>query len=448
MNCKALMHVKKLAGAIGLLLFAFFTTTAQTRTLSLNEAVQLGVQNSKQLKRSQYKINEALARLDQSKDAYLPSATVGFQYLHALMMTRTVNIPGLTDAGKPLKLPFDFPAYLGTLAVSEPIFKGNQLKYARQSADLMVQLSRLDADKDKEDITYLIISSYINYNKILQNQQIVTQNMQDVQSKLDEIVKYEGQGLATQNDVLRFRLQKSQIQLTQIELENNRRIANFNMNIMLGLPDSTTIQLPEPSYRLDEHPVFADFLQQAEANRRELQELGYQDKLAGINIKKIQDQRLPTVSANVGAYYINPTGKPIPTGHTVLAPVTLGVGASWDIATLYTNKNKVREATIQKQSLSNDREDAMDQIKKDVNQYYIGYLQALERIKVLQDAVTQAAENERIMESKFRNNLATTTDRIDAQTLIYQSRVNLELAKSDATIAYYDLLRSTGHIQP
>ena len=92
MNCKAIMHVKKSAGVIALILFAVFTTTAQTRTLSLNEAVQLGIQNSKQLKRSQYKINEALARMDQTKDAYLPSATVGFQYLHALMMTRTVNI--------------------------------------------------------------------------------------------------------------------------------------------------------------------------------------------------------------------------------------------------------------------------------------------------------------------------------------------------------------------
>lgn len=437
---------KKLAGTLGLLLFAVFTSSAQIKTLGLNEAVQLGIQNSKQLKRSQYKINEALARLDQSKDARLPSAKAGFQYLHALMMTRTVNIPGLTS--KPLELPFDLPAYVGTLSVSEPIFAGNQLKYARQSADLLVQLSRLDADKDKEDVTYLIISSYINYNKILQNQQIVAQNMQDVQSKLDEITKYEGQGLATQNDVLRFRLQKSQIRLTQIELENNRKIANYNLNILLGLPDSAVIQLPDIAYRLEEHPVFADLLQQAETNRRELQDLSYQDRLAGINIKKIQDQRLPTVSATAGAYYINPTGKPIPTGHTVLAPVTLGIGASWDIASLYMNKNKVKEAIIQKEALSNDKGDVVDQIRKEVNQYYIGYLQSLEQIKVLQDAVTQAMENERIMESKFHNNLVTTTDRIDAQTLIYQSRVNLEMAKSDATIAYYNLLKSTGHIQP
>ena len=54
------------------------------------------------------------------------------------------------------------------------------------------------------------------------------------------------------------------------------------------------------------------------------------------------------------------------------------------------------------------------------------------------------AEAKILTESKFRNNLVTTTDRIDAQTLLYQSRVNLELAMSDATIAYYNVLRSTG----
>ncbi len=439
--------IKKLTGAFCLLLIAFTTAQAQTKTLSLTEAVQLGLQNSKQLKRAQYKINEAISRVDQAKDARLPDAKVGFQYLHALMLTRTVNIPGLTTADKPLKLPFDFPAYLGTLSVNEPIFAGNRYKYARQSADLMVQLSKLDADKDKEDISFVIIDAYINYNKITQSQRVVEKNMEDVQGKLDEITKYEGQGLATQNDVLRFQLQRSQIQLTEVELENNRKIANFDMNVMLGLPDSTELQLTDSSYRLDEHPAFADLLQQAEVNRRELQELSYQDKLADINVKKIRDQRQPTVSANMGAYYINPTGKPIPTGNTVLAPLTLGVGANWDIGSLWTNKNKVKEATIEKQALSNDKDDALDQIRKEVHQYYIGYLQSLEQIKVLQDAVTQSEENERIMESKFRNNLVTTTDRIDAQTLLYQARVNLELAKSDATVAYYNLLKSTGHIQ-
>ncbi len=438
--------MKKTAGVLCLLLFSVFSSLAQVRTLSLDEAIQLGVQNSKTLKRSQYKIDQALARLDQSKDAQLPSAKVSFQYLHALMLARSFNFPGST--GKPMEFPFDLPAYLGTLSISEPIFNGNQLKYARRSADLMVQMTRLDAEKDKDDIAYIIINSYINYNKILQNQLIVAQNMQDVENKLTEITKYESQGLATQNDVLRFQLQKSQMQLTQIELENNRKIANYNMNILLGLPDSTEIRLADLNYKLDEHPVFSDLLQKAETNRRELLDLSYQDKLADINIKKIHDQKLPTLAATAGGYYINPTKKFIPTDHTVLAPITFGVGASWDIASLYTNKNKLKEANIQKADVLESREQALDEIKKEVHERYLAYQQSLDRIRVLQDALAQASENERIMESKFRNNLATTTDRIDAQTLLYQARINLELAKSDASIAWYDLQKSTGHVQP
>ena len=145
-------------------------------------------------------------------------------------------------------------------------------------------------------------------------------------------------------------------------------------------------------------------------------------------------------------YYINPTGKPIPTDHTVIAPITLGLGLSWDIGSLYTNKNKVREAAAQKQEVLTSKDQAHGRHPQRRPPAFIGYLQALEKIKVLQVAVDQAEENERITESKFQNNLANTTDRIDAQTLLYQSRVNLELAKSDATIAYYAMLKSTGNI--
>jgi outer membrane protein TolC len=415
---------------------------AQPRKLSLEEAVQLGLQNSKDLKRQQYKIDEGLARLAQAKDAQLPSMKVSFQYLHALMLSQVISIPGFTKT--PIKLPFDFPAYLGTLSVNEPIFAGNQLKYAKQSADLMVQLSRLDADKDKEDITYIVINAYLNYDKILQNQLIVTQNMQDVQGKLDEITKYESQGLATQNDVLRYQLQKSQMQLTQIELEDNRKVANYDMDIMLGLPDTTTITIDPVNYKTDENLALPDLIQQAEINRRELAELGYQQKIADVDIKKIHDQRLPTVAASAGMYYINPTGEVIPTHNNLIAPITLGVGVSWDIGTLYTNKNKEHEANLNRVELNTARDQDVDEIRKDVHKQFIAYQQALEQIKVLQVAVNQAQENERITESKFRNNLVNTTDRIDAQTLLYQSRVNLELAMSDATIAYYNVLRSTG----
>jgi outer membrane protein len=120
---------KGLLGVVVFLLSMGLMADAQPRKLGLEEAVQLGLQNSKELKRQQYKIDEGLARLAQARDAQLPSLKVNFQYLHALMLSRVISIPGVTK--EPIKLPFDFPAYVGTLSANEPIFAGNQLKYAR-----------------------------------------------------------------------------------------------------------------------------------------------------------------------------------------------------------------------------------------------------------------------------------------------------------------------------
>lgn len=430
------------------LFFAFsLSAWTQSKTLSLEEAVQLGIQNSKQLKLAQSKVTEALSHVEVIKDDALPSAKVSAGYSHALMLTRTLGLFS-SDPAKPLKLPFDNSLYQATISINEPILAGHQYRYARQSADLLVQMSKLDIEQDRDEVVYTIISAYINYGKIVQNQKILAQNLDDIESKLTEITKYESQGLATKNDVLRFQLQKSNTQLNAIELENNRQIVNYNMNVMLGLPDSTKLELQEVTYKLDVADSFSQFLQQALKDRKEFTSLKYQGQLADINIKKIQDQRLPIVSAAGNLYYFNLSKDLFPKSGNYLAPFVIGINASWDISSLYRNKNKVAEATIKKGEVQLQSDILTDRIKTEVNSRFMQYRQALEKIKVLQDAIVQATENERITESKFHNNLATTTDRIDAQTLLYQSRINLELAKADATVAYYDLLKSIGHIQP
>ncbi|HLY71589.1 MAG TPA: TolC family protein [Puia sp.] len=429
-------------------MISVFGLAAQTKTLSLEQAVQLGVQNSKQLKLSQSKIDQAISQFEQSKDAALPSAKVSVGYDHALMLSRKLSIPGDTAKSGTIKLPFDNPLYQATLSINEPIFAGNQFKYAQKSADLLIKMSKLDADKDKDEVVYTVINSYLNYYKIKQNQDIVIQDLQDIQNKLDEITKYENQGLATLNDVLRFQLQKSNTQLTQLELENNRKIANYDLNVLLGLPDSTELQVQEVTYKLDVNNPLDQYLQQALRDRKEFGSISYQAEIADVNIKKIHDEKLPTVGLGGSLYYFNLSKPIIPSSGAFLAPFVVGVNASWDISTLYKNKNKLNEANIEKRQVDISRDMQVDKVKTEVNQSYRTYELALERIKVLQDAVTQSTENEREMESKFHNNLATTTDRIDAQTLVFQARINLELAKSDATIAYYTLLKSIGHIQP
>jgi outer membrane protein TolC len=73
-------------------------------------------------------------------------------------------------------------------------------------------------------------------------------------------------------------------------------------------------------------------------------------------------------------------------------------------------------------------------------------MMAVDKIKLLQTSIEQASENNKILESKYKSNIASATDRADAETLLYQAQINLELAKADAGLAYYTLLKSTGKL--
>jgi len=447
-NIERMKLTKKIVPGLALLL-TIFSAQAQTRTISLEEAVNMGVQYSKQLKLDQNKVAQAVSQLDQAKDETMPTVKVSAGYSHALMLSRSFALPS-DGSGDPksMKFPFDNTLYQGTLSINEPIFAQNRFRYAKESANILIQSSKLDADKDKDEIVYNIIGAYINFYKVQQNLKIVAQNMEDVDQKLTEIKKFESQGLATKNDVLRFQLEKSNIQIQQVELEHSRKVVNYNLDILLGLPENTIVQVQDVVYKLDITEGADVYMKQALQDRKEFSSLNYQDKLADINIKKIRDQKLPTLGVGGNLYYINPSKALIPKSATYLAPFVVGINASWDITGFFKNKNKATEASLQKQEVTATRDVITDQVKMDVNRSYTQYQQTLEKIRLLNDAVVQATENERITESKFKNNLVTTTDRIEAQTLLYQSRLNLELAKADATAAYYTLLKTTGHIQP
>lgn len=410
--------------------------------ISLQQAIKMGLDSSKQLKISKAKVQEAMARYEQMKDKQLPAIKAGFMASEAYIPTQKLQIKGLMQ--KPFYLPSTSMVDIGTFSVNEAIFAGNKLRYAMQSANLLEEIARLNTANDKQDVIFMIIKSYINLYEIDENLKIIAQNLQDVQGRLDETIKFKNQGLATENDVLRFQLEKSQVELTQIDLENNRSVANYAMDVLLGLPDTSVLKVDSIGHTAGNVLPLQQWVETALQHREDLETYKYQNELSDVNIKNIKADKLPTLGAGFSTYYLNPTKQFFPSAKSFLVPMTLGLNLSWNISSLYTTKHKLNEAEIQQHEVQTAESATVDKIRVDVNQSYHAYLDALQKINVLETAVTQARENDRIMELKYRNQLATTTDRIDAETMLYQSLINLGLAKAGAATNYYQLLRATG----
>lgn len=428
-----------------LLTLGTLEVSAQTaRTISVEEAVNLGIQNSKYLKLSQAKIEEAVSRFNQAKDEALPKASASYAYSHATFLSDKFEMPG---GNEPLNLPSKADAFIGTLSLQEVIFAGNKLKYARESTDLLTRIARLDADKQQEEIAYDIINACYNLYKVQQSRKVVEQNLQAVEQQLKQAQQFFSQGLVTKNDVLRFQLQKNNIQLTGVDLETNGRIVNYNLDILLGLPETTQLQIREFGLPNAQPAILGSLIDTALSNREEIKQAELRTRLAETTIKSTKADLLPTLAATGSMYYINPTSKLVPKANTFLAPVSVGAALSWNIDRLWTNKNKVSEAQVQKREAETSRDINVDNIKTEVNQDFQNFNRSVERIKILENSIQQAEENDRILESKYRNNIASVTDRIDAQTQLFQSQINLELARADAGLAWYTLLKATGKIK-
>lgn len=420
---------------------ALFAQT--TKELNIQQAIELGIANSKNLKLSQNKIDEAVAKLETVKDNVLPTANASFIYNHAEIPTSTFSLPG---GGSSIELPKRADAFVGTAAVQELVYGGGKLKYAKESTKLLADVARLDADKNKEEISYAVINTYYALYKVLQSRKVVDQNLESIAAQIKQAQRFFDQGIVTKNDVLRFQLQQANVTLTQMDIENNRKIINYDLDVLLGLPEDTEVKIADPDGGLKVAGSLTDYIGIAMANRQELKQLDVQDKVADFNIKTIKANTLPTVGVGANLYYINPSGNFIPPTNQFLLPITLGATVSWNIGNLWTNKNKVSEAKIQQSAISIQKGILSDQVKTDINKNYQNYRNSVEKINVLETSIAQATENDKLLASKYKNNVASVTDRIDAETLLYQAKINLEIAKADAGLAYYTLLKSTGKI--
>lgn len=434
----------KAAGSLALLLLALLITNpaaAQDRTLTLEEALKLGIDNSKVLKLSQSRIDQAVSQYEQAKDRSLPTGSASFGYNRAQIPANNLNL-----GEEKLTLPTSANAYLGTLSLNQVIFAGNKLKYARESTTLLTEVARLDAVNDKDQIAYAIINAYYNLYKVLQSKKVVAQNLGTIDAQIKQSQRFFEQGLVTKNDVLRFQLQRSNVELNGIDLENNRRIINYQMNVLLGLPETTELNIAQITEADRTALPLMSYIDSAMTNRPEFKQADLRTQVADVNIKSIKANTLPTLSASGSAYYVGVSANPLPKSGNFITPISIGLTLGWDFGSLWTNKNKVNEARLQREEVIINRGITLDNVKNEVNQSYQNYKAALDKITLLQTSINQANENNRILESKYRSNISSATDRADAQTLLYQAEINLELAKADAGLAYYTLLKSTGKL--
>lgn len=424
-------------------LFSLQMTAQEKKTLTLNEAIDLGLQNSKQIKINQAKIEEATAAAKEAVEKRLPDAKASASYLRlnaANVELKTKSNNGGSGTTPVADQPKVSQALYGLVNVSLPIYTGGKIRYGIESSKFLEKAALLDAESDKNEVIQNTIEAFANLFKAKTAVRLVQENLNEAQLRTKELAGMEKNGLLARNDLLKAQLRESNMEYNLSDAENSWQLANVNMNLMLGLPTTMELVLDTAGLgKKEDNRVLDDFLNAALVNRKDIAALDLRKKAAESGVKSAKGDLYPSLALTGG--YI---GLDIPDFLSIPAAVNVGVGVSYNIGSLWKNKAKVQQAEARVKQLTFTEAMMDDNMRLEVNRSYLSLMTNRKQIEVSAKAVEQAEENYRIVKNKFDNSLATTTDLLDADIAQLQARLSYTLSRADAFVAYHKLLQTAG----
>jgi outer membrane protein TolC len=189
-------------------------------------------------------------------------------------------------------------------------------------------------------------------------------------------------------------------------------------------------------------------LQTAEDNRIEIKLSDLEIQLAQKDLNLAKKDYYPTVNLQ-GTYYRFGTEWDVDGGEGITDESTwdIHVVASWDFwkwgQTSYGTEEK--RSVLSQARLS--RSQLKDNIHLEVKQAYLAMGAAEKNIQTVETAIEQAQENVRINEERYKEQVATSTDVLTAQTLLSRTMTNYYNALYNFKIAKATLFRKMGQLE-
>ncbi len=408
--------------------------------LSLQDAVDLALQANLGIKRSQEEINAAQAVRNARITGFLPSLGSSYNYIHR---NQERTSPSLLSGRDIVSSPQD--QYTFSTFVRQPLFTGLKLLNEYRLSELGLDRAGIEADVTRQDVILDAKNAYYSVLKTLKLQEVAQQSVKSIAAQRDVSENFYKVGLSPLNDLLQAQVQLANAKQQLTVALNNLEIAKTQFNTVLRRPVSSPVELIDDVEHASLQLTIEECLETAQKNRLEVQVANLDVAIAEKDVKLSEKDYFPALDL-VGTY--SRTGDDWHAhggdGISDSAGWNIQATATWTFwewgRTGYGRKEKLARLAQSKYRKS----ELLDTISLDVKQAYLRTREAEENIATVEQAVEQARENLRITEEQYKEQVATQTDVLIAQTLLTQTETNYTNARFDFKIAKAVLLRAIG----
>ena len=329
--------------------------------------------------------------------------------------------------------------------ITQQIFNGFSLINQYKIASLGHDISKINEKLQRQDVILQAKAAYFNLLKTQKLRDVAEQTVKQISAQKEVAKNFYKVGMSPLNDFLQADVELANAKQDLIVASNDLITAKSDFNTRLRRPINSPVQL-EDILSYTAFGIKLDECQQtAEKNRLELKLADLEIRLADKEIDLAKKGFFPSVDLQ-GAYFKEGTEPNVSGGTGVFDPEgwTLSATASWDIWEWGKQSYGVKEKLARLEQAKQRKTELLDQIRLEVKRAYLKNLETEINIITIEKAIAQAKENLRINQERFKEQVATTTDVLNAQTLLAETMTRFYTALYDFKISKAALYRAMG----
>lgn len=399
----------------------FLGATAQTHTVSLEQSKQAAIAYSYSLKNSELRINSSKTDVLAAKSDYLPSVSGTGVGLYGFKDLVAALPPLLNEGINNL--------YLVGVTGTETLYAGGKIKTGNELAALQLEVSQIRKKQSLDSVILLTEQKYWNLVNIQEQQKTILVN----EALLNVVLKTQkdmlASGLIARNDLLKVKVQLSELLVNKSKLQNGRRVALLDFSMYTGLTFDSLLVMQDT---LDKNSMPAMLALRPDTNITQNPNYVLLDKRIkgeALQTRLAKGDNRPTLALGVSASQVGSINSGLGSSFAPSALVTFSVPISsglWG-----RGKQKVAQRRISEQIAKNDFIDGQNQIKIGITRYWYDVKDQLVQISFAKDNLELATENLKVNQDNYKSGLATISDVLDAQAAYQQASSTVATAFSD-----------------
>jgi outer membrane protein TolC len=391
-----------------------------TNRLTIFDALAEAYLKNPVMRESESRIQAAQAGLKSAGADFYPTASCQYGY------SSLTETPIMKSAGGSFQTAHRH-LYNWNLTVIQPLFTGFALSSRYKIADLDITVRRLEKEQIALDLTRDVKTAYYDLLLTRKLLSVAEEEVQALAAHEKEAALYNDQGLIPYNDLLKSEVALANALQQSEKAQANEQKALVRLNRLLNRPVTDTIQLEDITGISDKENSVPDVLflsDQALRNRPIMETVRVGLEKLGLARRVAKSSWYPEITL-VGRHG-NEGDSPAAADNDFSNShnTSISVQASWRLWDWGKTREEVNQVQHHMAALSAQIESIENQIRQEVKNALLDCGVALKNIATARRSQDQARENWRITNLQYTQQMASSTDVLDARTFLSQTDTN------------------------